>query len=166
MAAERRSRGVTAFVSHLRVHVAPRWALLPLRIVIGVGFLLHGLAKWHRGPEHFGLLLQQVGVPLPFHAAWMVTALETFGGAAVLLGLFVMPLSVPLIISMLVAIFTVQIHYGFSSVNTIGLTPSGPLFGPPGYEINLLYISGLAALALSERTALSLDRLIADRSKI
>jgi putative oxidoreductase len=38
-------------------------------------------------------------------------------------------LSVPLIASMLVALFTLQIHYGFSSVNTIGLTPSGPVFG-------------------------------------
>jgi putative oxidoreductase len=47
---------------------------------------------------------------------------------------------------MLVAMFTVQVHYGFSSVNTIGLTPAGPKFGPPGYEINLLYIAGLISL--------------------
>ena len=68
--------------------------------------------------------------------------------------------SVPLIISMLVAMFTLQIHYGFSSVNTIGLTPSGPVFGPPGYEINLLYIAGLIALALSGPTAASVDRIL------
>lgn len=61
---------------------------------------------------------------------------------------------------MVVAIFTIRIHYGFSSVNTIGLTPSGPVFGPPGYEINLLYIAGLLALALSEPTAFSVDRLV------
>ena len=42
--------------------------------------------------------------------------------------------------------FTVNINYGFSAVNTIGLTPEGPRFGPPGYEINLLYIAGLVAL--------------------
>jgi putative oxidoreductase len=56
-------------------------------------------------------------------------------------------LSVPLIASILVALFTVQIHYGFSTVNTIDLKPSGPVFGPPGYEINLLYIAGLLVIA-------------------
>jgi len=53
---------------------------------------------------------------------------------------------------------TVQIHYGFSAVNTIGLTPAGPVFGPPGYEINLLYIAGLLALILAGADALSIDR--------
>src|SRR4051794_20917804 len=106
-----------------------RWTLLPLRLLIGAGFLMHGLAKWNRGPEKFGLLLQYAGVPLPFPTAWMVTLLEVFGGAAMLAGVFVTLVSIPLIFSMLGAIFTVQGRYGFSSVNTIGLTPTGPLFG-------------------------------------
>jgi putative oxidoreductase len=63
---------------------------------------------------------------------------------------------------MLVAMFTVQLHYGFSSVNTIGLTPSGPLFGPPGYEINLLYVAGLLALILAGPSVLSIDRRLAN----
>jgi putative oxidoreductase len=137
-----------------------RWSLLPIRVVLGIGFLLHGLAKWHRGPAKFGLLLQQARVPFPLHTAWMVTFLEVFGGAALVAGVLVSLVSVPLIISMVVAIITVQGHYGFSSVNTIGQTPSGPVFGPPGYEINLLYIAGLLALALSEPTVLSVDLLI------
>jgi putative oxidoreductase len=66
---------------------------------------------------------------------------------------------------MVVAIFTVQGHYGFSSVNTVGLTASGPVFGPPGYEINLLYIVGLLALALSGPSALSIDEFLS-REKI
>jgi putative oxidoreductase len=61
---------------------------------------------------------------------------------------------------MLVALFTIHIHFGVSSINTIGLTPSGPVFGPPGYEINLLYMAALIALALSKPTAFSLDRLL------
>lgn len=122
---------------------------------------MHGFAKWSRGPAKFGLLLQQAGVPFPLPTAWAVTSLEVFGGVALIVGLLVTIVSVPLIVSMLVAIFTVQIHYGFSSVNTIGLTPTGPVFGPPGYEINLLYITGLLALALSEPTVLSIDRLLA-----
>jgi putative oxidoreductase len=138
--------------------VGPAWALLRLRLIIGYGFLAHGLAKWGRGPANFGKLLHQIGTPLPVATAWVVTLLEVFGGLAIIAGVLVAIVSVPLIISMVVAMATVQIHYGFSSVNTIGLTPSGPVFGPPGYEINLLYIAGLLALAFAGPTVLSLDR--------
>ena len=65
--------------------------------------------------------------------------------------------------TMLVAMFTIHIHNGFSAVNTIGLTPAGPLFGPPGFEINLLYIAALLALALSPPTAASVDAMRAHR---
>jgi putative oxidoreductase len=64
---------------------------------------------------------------------------------------------------MLVAMFTVQLKYDFSSVNTIGLTAAGPLFGPPGYEINLFYIAGLLALVLGGPGPLSVDRWLAQR---
>ena len=140
------------------------WSLLPLRLTIGFGFLAHGWAKWSRGPSNFGKLLQQIGAPLPTATAWMVTLLEIFGGLAILAGVLVAIVSIPLICSMFVAMFTVQIRYGFSSVNTVGLTPSGPLFGPPGYEINLLYIAGLLALILAGPSGLSLDRWLASRA--
>lgn len=58
------------------------------------------------------------------------------------------------------AMFTIHIHHGFSAVNTIGITPEGPLFGPPGYEINLLYIAGLIALMLTGAGRFSVDRAI------
>jgi putative oxidoreductase len=126
-----------------------RWPLLPLRVVIGYGFLAHGLAKWARGPAGFAAMLHQLGVPLPYPAAWVVTLVEVAGGIAILAGLWVAVASVPLAASMLVAMFTIHIHFGFSAVNTIGLTPAGPLFGPPGYEINLLYLAGLGVLAFT-----------------
>src|SRR5262249_13709885 len=56
--------------------------------------------------------------------------------------------------------FTVHLKYGFSSINTIGLTADGPIFGPPGYEVNLLYIAGLISLMLGGAGALSIDRLL------
>ena len=145
-----------------RIQTSARlWALFPLRLIIGYGFLEHGLAKWNRGPANFAKLLEQIGAPFPVATAWMVTFLEVFGGLAILAGVLVAIVSIPMICNMLVAMFTVQIHYGFSSVNTIGLTPSGPLFGPPGYEINLLYIGGLLALILAGPSALSVDRRLA-----
>jgi putative oxidoreductase len=125
--------------------------------MIGLGFLSHGLAKLGRGPAKFGALLHQLGVPLPVTMAWLTTATEILGGIALIIGIFVALATLPLIATMLVAMFTIHIHYGFSAVNTVGLTPAGPLFGPPGYEINLLYIAGLIALALAGPTAASLD---------
>ena len=130
---------------------------VPIRVIIGVGFMVHGWAKWSRGPAAFAELLGQVGVPLPLISAWLVTLLEIFGGLAVLTGAFVAAISVPLILSMLGAMFTVNIKYGFSAVNTIGLTSDGPQFGPPGYEINLLYIAGLVALILGGAGPFSID---------
>src|SRR6516225_3029924 len=138
-----------------------QWAPLPLRLVIGYGFVVHGWAKLSRGPEGFARLLQQIGAPLPELTAWVSTLIEFLGGLAILAGAFVAAVSVPLIVMMLVAMFTVHLRYGFSAINTIGLTADGPQFGPPGYEVNLLYIAGLLALILGGAGPFSLDRLLA-----
>ena len=86
------------------------WVPVPIRMIIGVGFMVHGWAKWSRGPAAFAELLKQVGVPLPLANAWLVTLLEIFGGLAVLMGAFVVVVSIPLILSMLGAMFTVNIN--------------------------------------------------------
>jgi putative oxidoreductase len=83
-----------------------------------------------------------------------------FGGLALLIGAFVALVSIPSIFSMLGAMFTVNIKYGFSAVNTVGVTPEGPRLGPPGYEVNLLYIAGLVALILGGAGPLSIDALL------
>ena len=144
--------------------LSPRsWALVPLRVIVGVGFLAHGLAKWHRGPEKFAKLLQLIGTPSPLATAWLVTGLEVLGGIAIIIGAFVLLASIPLFMSMVVAMLTIHVHYGFSAVNTVGLTATGPVFGPPGYEINLLYMCALAALALVGPGALSVDQWLRSR---
>ena len=142
-----------------------QWAPLLLRLIIGYGFMSHGLAKLSRGTAGFEKLLVQTGVPFSHIASRVVPFIELLGGFAILTGISVSIVAVPLIIMMLVAMFTVQIKYGFSSVNTIGLTSNGPLFGPPGYEINLLYIAGLISLILSGGGAFSVDSLIYRKKK-
>lgn len=144
----------------------PRWwAAVPLRLIVGYGFIAHGVAKWSAGPEHFGKLLQVIGTPAPGATAWIVMLLEIFGGVAIVAGLFVEIVSIPLIVSMLVAMFTIHIHYGYSSVHTIGLTAAGPVFGPPGYEINLLYIGALLTVAVIGSGPLSMDRWLFARAR-
>src|SRR6266446_7547732 len=142
-----------------------QWVLLPLRLVIGYGFMAHGWAKLSRGPAGFAKLLEHIGTPLPEMTAWVATLLELLGGLAILVGAFVAVVSVPLIIMMLVAMLTVHLRYGFSSINTLGLTADGPQFGPPGYEVNLLYIAGLLALILGGAGPFSIDRLLARRKR-
>jgi putative oxidoreductase len=138
-----------------------QWATLPLRLIIGYGFIAHGWAKLSRGPEGFARLLEQIGAPFPEVTAWMSTFIEILGGLAILAGAFVAVVSIPLIVMMLVAMFTVHLRYGFSAINTIGLTADGPQFGPPGIEVNLLYIAGLLALSLGGAGPFSIDKLLA-----
>jgi putative oxidoreductase len=142
-----------------------QWAPLPLRLVIGYGFMAHGWAKLSRGPAGFAKLLEQIGAPLPEATAWVSTFIEVLGGLAILAGAFVAVVSIPLIVMMFVALFTVHLRYGFSAINTIGLTADGPQFGPPGYEVNLLYIAGLLALILRGAGPFSIDRLLARRQR-
>ena len=108
-----------------------QWAPPPLRVVIGYGFIAHGWAKLSRGPAEFAKLLDQIGAPLPGLTAWVSVLIEVLGGLAILAGAFVAAVSVPLIVMMLVAMFTVHLRFGFSAINTIRLTADGPQFGPP-----------------------------------
>lgn len=134
-----------------------RWALLPIRLVVGYGFLAHGLAKLNRGPEKFSRFLEVIGAPFAVPTAWTVTVIEIAGGMAILAGAFVVLASIPLMATMLVALVTVHWRYGFSAVNTIGIRPSGPIFGPPGYEVNLLYIAALLTLCIAGTSVASVD---------
>jgi putative oxidoreductase len=125
--------------------------------------MAHGWVKLSRGPAGFARLLGQIGAPQPKLLAWASVLLELLGGAAIFLGAFVTIVGPPLIVMMLVAMFTVHLRYGFSSINTIGLTADGPLFGPPGYEVNLLYVASLVALMVGGAGAFSIDGLLTQR---
>src|SRR6201987_5214203 len=107
-----------------------RWAPLPLRLIVGYGFMEHGFAKLSRGPEVFTVILHAIGVPAPHLMAWLTILVEVFGGLAVLLGAFVPLASLPMAAVLLVAIFTVHLPYGFSSIKLEAVTAVGAKFGP------------------------------------
>src|SRR5215467_5904300 len=73
------------------------YAGIPLRLIVGYGFLAHGLAKWSRGPEVFAGILQATGVPMPNPMAWVTIATEFAVGIAFLAGAFVPLASIPAI---------------------------------------------------------------------
>lgn len=148
-----------------RQRLASQWAPLILRLIVGYGFMAHGYAKLVRGEQYFAATLKGLGVPAPDLMAWVTIWVELLGGLAVLIGVFVTVVTVPLAIVLLVATFTVHLRYGFSSIKLIAVTEAGPQFGPPGYECNLLYLACLSALLLGGSGPLAVDRLIGRRPK-
>ena len=130
---------------------------LPIRLILGFGLIYHGWPKLGGGHDGFVGMLTGIGVPAPGLMAYVLGIVETLGGLALIAGAFVAIVSIPLIINMLVALFTVHLPNGFSFMNVTGMGPEGMEFGMPGYEVNLLYIAGLAALMLMGAGALSVD---------
>ncbi len=140
-----------------------RWAPLPLRLIVGYGFLAHGMAKLGRGAEHFTGILHAIGMPAPALLAWLTIIVEVAGGLAVLIGLAVALVSLPMAIILVVATVTVHLPYGFSSIKLLAMTPGGAQFGMPGYETDLLYLAALAALVLGGSGPFALDNVIGRR---
>src|SRR5260370_4968788 len=137
-----------------------KWARIPLRLIVGDGFIAHGFGKLARGPEAFPAILHALGVPAPHFGVWASILTEVLGGLAVILGAFVALVALPMAALLVVAIFTVHLPYGFSSIKLLSVTAAGAQFGPPGYELNLLYLACLAALVLGGSGPLAIDGLV------
>jgi putative oxidoreductase len=166
MSNERRHRGELQsmeFVSLLlKFGVAPlpvpaAWYALPLRLIVGFGFVQHGYAKLSRGADDFIAILHAMGVPFADLLGWATIIVEIVGGLLILAGAFVPVAAVAMIVVLLVAIFTVHLPNGFSSIKLMSYDAAGAHFGQPGYETDLLYIAGLLALCVGGAGTLSVD---------
>ncbi|HVY63425.1 MAG TPA: DoxX family protein [Gammaproteobacteria bacterium] len=133
------------------------WWTVPLRLIVGYGFMAHGCAKVVRGPEVFVGILGGIGIPAPEVMGWATIVLEIVCGLAVLLGAYVAWVSLPMAAILLVATFTVHLPNGFSSIKLQAVTAAGARFGQPGYETDLLYLACLAALVLGGAGPLAWD---------
>ncbi len=132
-------------------------APLVLRLMVGYGFIAHGYAKLSRGPAAFGSILDAMSVPAPYLSAKLTILVELVGGLAVVLGAFVRAASIPMTIILITAMLKAHLPYGFSSIKLIAVTAAGAQFGPPGYEVDLLYIACLVALVLGGSGPLAID---------
>ena len=135
------------------------WTAIPLRLIVGYGFMEHGFAKLTKGPEWFATILLALHVPFPHLMAWLTILVEIFGGAAVLTGAFIRMASIPMAIVLFTAMFSVHLRYGFSSIKLMAITPTGARLGPAGYEPDLLYIACLVALVLGGSGPFAIDNL-------
>jgi len=114
----------------------PELGLTILRVVLGVIFIAHGLPKLTGGIEGTAEFLGAVGIPAPIVAAWFIALLETLGGLMLLVGFFVTPVSLLLVIEMMTGIVLVHAPNGFYVI--------GP--GEGGVEFNLLLVASLLVM--------------------
>lgn len=124
-----------------------KWGMLPLRIVVGLVFLMHGAQKLFV----FGLggtadIMGKLGLPLPVLCAMIVIAVELLGGLAILLGVFTRLAGALLAFEMLIAIIVVRLSGGF--------------FAPYGYEFELTLLAASLTFALNGPGGMSLEELL------
>jgi putative oxidoreductase len=139
------------------------WYAVPLRLIVGYGFIEHGYAKLSRGADGFIAILHAIGMPFADLFGWATILVEIAGGLLILFGAFVPVAAVPMTIVLLVAIFTVHLPNGFSSIKLMSYDSTGAHFGQPGYETDLLYLAGLVALCIGGAGPLSVDRYLGAR---
>lgn len=113
-----------------------KWGMLPLRIVVGLVFLMHGGQKFFIfGVGGTADIMGKLGLPLPLLSATIVIAVELLGGLAILLGVFARVAGALLAFEMIVAIFVARFHGGF--------------FAPYGYEFELTLLGACLTFALN-----------------
>ncbi len=136
-----------------------KYTPLPLRVLLGIGCVHHG---WHNvvmADERlaFTWMLSQIGITQPTMTLWIISLTSVLGGVALLTGAWVRTVTVPLAINVAAVLFLIHVPSGFDFVKLTAVTPQGPQFGMPGYEVSLLYMAGFLSLHLSGAGAYSVD---------
>ena len=85
-------------------------AQLGLRLILAFGFYTAANNHWSNMAGTIYYFDQVLGIPMPAFNAYMATFIEFLGAILLSLGLFTRYISIPLIITMIVAIFTA--HWG------------------------------------------------------
>jgi len=68
--------------SHLFPTLREAWYAIPLRQIVGYGFMEHGYAKPARGPDDFANILRALGMPAATLWSWATVLIELLGGLA------------------------------------------------------------------------------------
>jgi putative oxidoreductase len=84
------------------------WAAVPLRLGTGIILLVAGYQKL-MAMDNTVAYFAKLGFPVPVVTGWFIALLEFFGGAALILGLFVSYLGLIFTIEFIVATFLVKL---------------------------------------------------------
>ncbi|RBW68388.1 DoxX family protein [Bacillus taeanensis] len=123
---------------------------LILRVVLGITFFIHGLAKFQGGIDNTAGWFSSIG--LPGFLAYAVAIIELVGGLVLIVGFATRIVSILLALIMLGAILKVKISNGFM----------GSAQGS-GYEFDLVLMAVAIYLFLHGTTMLSVDSKLSDR---
>ncbi len=111
------------------------WGILPIRLVIGLVFAMHGGQKlFLYGAGGTAMAMSHMGIPLPVIAAWVAIIVEFIGGLAIFFGVWARWPAWLLAIEMLIVILFVKLHGGF--------------FSPNGIELELTLLAGALTTAM------------------
>lgn len=128
-----------------RAGIGTGWGILPLRLVVGLVFAMHGGAKlFVMGVAGTTGAMTHMGIPLPAVAAWIAIIVEFLGGLAIFFGVWARIPALLLAIEMLIVILAVKLHGGF--------------FSPGGIEFELTLLAGALTIAALGTGPASLDR--------
>jgi putative oxidoreductase len=97
-----------------RLPTYPDAALLIIRIILFISFLLHGLMKYNMGLSNIGENFAKMGIPLGSLAGPGITLLEIVGSVALLLGIGTRVVAALLVCDMLGAIMFVHLKNGYT----------------------------------------------------
>jgi len=98
-----------------------------------------------------------MGLHGSFLLGWLTIVVELLGGIMILIGALIPLATLPMMIILFVAIITVHLPNGFSSINLQSFDAAGAHFGQPGYETDLLYLASLVALCIGGPGPFSVD---------
>ncbi|MGC1346897.1 MAG: DoxX family protein [Methyloceanibacter sp.] len=138
------------------IPVPASWYAIPLRLIVGFGFIQHGYAKLARGPEDFIGVFHAMGLPSPFLLGLLTIVIELVGGLMILVGALIPLATLPMMIVLFAAIITVHRPNGFSSIKLQSFDAAGAHFGQPD-ETDLLYLASLLALCFGGPGPVSVD---------
>ena len=124
--------------------------LLLLRLVLAYGFYNPAIMKW-KNINGIAEWFNSMNYPLPTLNAYLAAATEAAGVILLLLGFATRLISIPLMFTMLVAIFTVHIGNGFEA-------------GDNGFEIPLYYLLMLFVLFIAGPGKISLDNFLTKKA--
>ncbi|GAA4396178.1 DoxX family protein [Tsukamurella soli] len=119
-----------------------RLAVAVARVILGIVFVAHGWQKFHDyGIADVQASFAKMGIPAAHASAWFAGVAELAGGVLLILGIAIPAVAVVLIVDMLGAIITTDFKHG--------------LLG--GYELPLVLIAGLLAIAIADHGATAID---------
>lgn len=127
------------------------WAILILRVMMALVFIIHGYPKLfgkQLGPKGLAGWFKQAGIPLPGLFAYLVGLTEFFGGIALGVGFLTRWAALLIGVIMIVAILKVKRAAGFTRMDAMG------------YEYDLALLAVAVALVILGGGNLSVDSAI------